>query len=254
MKRAFFILQAEDLEHPEDFADYDLFVCNPDLPREQLLAFRNRLGELSYRLYKRTMLAYDNCIDAPSPTWTSDYWRDKAEILKRCHLGITWWKDSPGYLLNGPAAMALAGFHRHRTMVNGFDGIYLDLCRETWPPSRVSNVISGPLYSARYQYPFERQRYTAMLRRFIPHAILIGNSNSPIMDPMLDGCSLEDVGKNIQLVEALGIFTQQRQVSWGGTDAAKCVAWTRDGEDASAAERLAEACDWIYAGRIRKEA
>ena len=160
--------------------DTDLVVCNPAMTAERLGSIRDAAD------HPLTCLAYFNCADGPRPHWQSGYWGTLREILPA---GPAVYEDAPSYLLTVDIVRKLMPIFERLIERVGFEGIYLDQCWGVVPDRYDSawNRIHG-----RCDFLEARLFLTAALRARYPNLVLLANSGGYLVDPSVNGISLEN--------------------------------------------------------------
>jgi hypothetical protein len=248
--RAFFEFQESHLrgeDWPEAYRHFDLIVCNPSLNQWHVAEIRRAIPGV-------TLLAYTDVQDAHIGMWLkSPYWRaftaafDSSLCIQDLTNGRTvriYGHDPrrpesgglPAFVMSQKAADILVAFHRDVTLQVDWDGFYLDVCSPEFPPWRKKSLLAQTssfdidsdglpdrLDDIDSMYNTWRPYFTAEMRRMVGgDEILIGNANGPLVDPVLNGIALENVGTWFTVEQAREYLLDQKGVS---TSPFMCAVW-----------------------------
>lgn len=269
--RAFFILQKRHLrsvDWPEAYRRYRVFVCNPGLDDRHLDAVRRAVpGALC--------LAYTSLHDASIGVYELDpYFRALTAAfpeslciretgsgdlvtLHVTHRGVA----IPSYVMTKETADVLVEFHRDETLKADWDGFYLDVCNATFPAHRKRKLArlgvpvdfdgdGSPDPVERIDAVYEKWRpyFTARMREIVgPDRLLVGNSGGPLVDPALNGITLEGVGVRFDPEDARDWIRAQRAVA----AAPFCsILWSTTAPAVEPSRRLARESDGVFLGTM----
>jgi hypothetical protein len=236
---AYFTLEALDIlgtGWPDDYAGYDLFVCNPSIPAARITQARQARPDA-------TFLGYTNVTDLHIRNFPGNpYWNamEVAFDSTRCVVdldtgnvvriyGNTGEPGSgvPYFVMQQEQAEILVAFHRDVTLAAGFDGLYVDNCTAVIPNWRYEDLLEAAS-SIDYNgdqvaddptgvpglYSTWRPYYTQRLREEVGDAVLlVGNAGGALADPALNGITLEGVGDRFPVEVARSHFEAQEAVA-----------------------------------------
>ncbi len=236
---AYFTLEVIDLldeSWPDDYAAYDVFVCNPSMPGTRVAQARADRPDA-------TFLAYTNVADLHIRNFPGNPYWDLMEATfdsTRCVIDLdtghvvrihghdgTPGSGVPYFVMQQEPADILVAFHRDVTMAAGFDGLYLDNCTRNMPNWRYEDLLESSssldldgdgtaddATAAPGLYFTWRAYYTQRLREELGEGVLlVGNSGGALADPALNGITLEGVGDRFDVEEARSHFEGQEAVS-----------------------------------------
>jgi len=249
--RMYFMLQSSDLREsdwPSHYLDYKLFVCNPAMTATDI-------AEVRQAVPAAMLLAYFDLQSLPLYEYSEPYYQALTATVDsslcminlddQCMLKLEDWRN-PEIILNQTSADLLVAFHRDVTMLQDWDGIYLDQCTRRWP-FRKRTLLEGldvtydidqdgladTMDDLDAQYETWRPYFTSELRRVLrrnvshpddpvggtpsrpssigaPGVMLVGNVARDIIDPALNGITFEAIGVAIQLDYAM-LWAQAQQ-------------------------------------------
>jgi hypothetical protein len=167
----------------------------------------------------------------------------------------------PTFVLRQESADALVAFHRDVTMQASWDGLYIDMCTASFPLHRKRRLEEiSPNYDIDddgsadtredidRNYDQWRPYYTARLRDVVgEHRVIIGNSAGALIDPSLNGITLEKVGERVTLAQARDYFTSHAAAT---SYPPLSVAWIFSTLHQEASARIAAELDYVLAGDV----
>lgn len=237
--QAFFTLHGTDIRSagwPGNYSRFSLFVCDPSLTAEQI-------AEIRADIPGARLLAYFNIQDIPLHMYPGNPYHaaldavfdsslcminldDGSIVHVQGYTGVPG-SGQPHYVLRPESVEILVAFHRDVTMSGDWDGMYLDQCTGTYPTWRREYVLDQTLrFDANgdglpdrmddviEQYLTYRPEFTRRLREEIgDDKVLVGNSGGALVDPELNGITLEGAGDRFTVADARGILAGQQAVS-----------------------------------------
>ena len=271
-QRAYFVLQGSDLrsdDWPDAFAEYDVFVCNPSLDASQIATIRADFPDA-------VLLAYTNAQDMQwNPSTENPYLQalaaaiDESMLLRDLETGqvlrIQGYDGTPGsgipmWVPQTNSVDALVQFHVDQTMQVDWDGLYVDQCNAEMPNWRSNAVLEQSsqfdfdgdgfpdrIADLKLAYANGRTYLTSQLRAAFPDAVIVGNSGGALLDPALNGITLEGAGDRFSELEARTILEEAASVARGPWTA---VLWVTTQESVEVTAEISEDTDGVYFGTV----
>jgi hypothetical protein len=265
--RAYFLLQASHLrsaQWPAEFTSYDVFVCNPsltadlitqirtDIPGAMVLAYTD-VQDIAIQLYPGN--PYFDQLTAAFPEAQALHDLDTHTIIELS-------PPQPSWIVNTVSADALVAFHRDVTMQLPWDGMYVDESTQAFPQWKLDNLtqntpnfdidgdgVADTVQKLSTTYAASRPYFTAQLRAVLgPTAVVVGNAGGPLVDPSLNGITLERVGVRYTVADAQGYVAAEHAVA---TWPKLSVAWIIDAAvEAADAATLAASEPGVIVGDV----
>ena len=269
-ERAFFLLQPEMLREtnwPEDYTNYQIFICNPSMDAEDLQVVRHDVPGAK-------LLAYTSAQDVPLDLHVGNPYYDAlaamfpdeycihdlntGEIVRIQGYGTPY--EVPSFIMHQVTADALVEFHRVVTMSVPWDGFYIDQCNKIFPNHRKitlqeitdsfdidNNNIRDSIALLDARYGQWRPYFTAKMRATFPTKRIIANSGGELNDPALNGITLEGVGDRFTVADARSYLLSQKAVS---ITPFTSVCWKTTDESEQGTETLSDEMIGVYYGVI----
>jgi hypothetical protein len=238
VEKAYFLLQHRDVwsfDWPAPYEDIRVFICNPSFGEVEIRRIREHLPDA-------VCLAYTNAQEAFLGMYDGAYWRafdaafDSSHCIRNLETGeivrFGAAEGEPGYglaefVMREESAEALAAFHRDVTLAVSWDGLYVDQAHRHYPSwKKVRLLREAPsfdidgdgtadrLWQIDASYEAWKPHFLRRLRKVLGRRrILIANSGGELVDPSLNGITLEGIGVRHEVEDAGSWFRAQRAVA-----------------------------------------